>query len=218
MSKVSAAAPRGKTRERVRPTREDVRARVLRAAREVFDEHGYHQASTSEIAARAGFTKGALYSNFGGKEDLVLALVELEATARVEQLSPAADAGAVGLEDLVDGLLALTRDDRPGLVFAEFRAAAAQDPEVAARVAEVRRRLVGSMAQRLAAEVTAAGLRLTVPTDEAATVLVALVNGLGLEQVGTDRPLVSRVTLLQVLSGLVGPAPQSSAESVQEDR
>ena len=45
------------------------------------------------------------------------------------------------------------------------------------------------------------------------TVLVALVNGIGLEQVGTDRALVSRTTLLRVLSGLVSPTP-----SAQEDR
>jgi AcrR family transcriptional regulator len=210
MTKVSAGPAKGKTRERVRPTREDVRARVLGAAAEVFLEHGYHQASTSEIAARAGFTKGALYSNFGGKDDLFLALVEQEATARVEQLAVPSRPGAVTLDDLVDGLLALTLGDRAGRVFAEFRARAAQDEEVAARVAEVRARLGGSMAERLAAEVSAAGLALAVPAQEAATLLVALVNGLVLEQVGVDRPLVSREALLRLVSGLV-TAPEEDA-------
>ena len=205
MSKVGAGPGRGKTRARVRPTREDVRARVLGAAGEVFLEHGYHHASTAEIAARAGFTKGALYSNFGGKEDLFLALVEQETSARVERLATRGSAGAAGLDDLVDGLLALTHRDRAGLVFAEFRAQAAQDPATAARVAEVRRRLVASMADRLAAEVAAAGLVLTVPAEEAATLLVGLVNGLGLEQVGADRPLVSRESLTRLVSGLVAP-------------
>ncbi|GAA1910791.1 helix-turn-helix domain-containing protein [Nocardioides marmoribigeumensis] len=210
MQKVSAGPAEGKTRERVRPTREDVRARVLGAAAEVFLEHGYHQASTTEIASRAGFTKGALYSNFGGKEDLFLALVEQEATARVEQLSVPGRTGTVSLDDLVDGLLGLTRGDRAGLVFAEFRAAASQDRDTAARVAVVRRRLVASMAARLAAEVAAAGLALAVPAEEAATVLVALVNGLGLEQVGAAGPLITRDTLLRVLSGLV-TAPEEDA-------
>ena len=210
MRKIGADPAQGKTRERVRPTREDVRARVLRAAGEVFLEHGYHHASTSEIAARAGFTKGALYSNFGGKEDLFLALVEQEATARVEQLSVPGSAGTVSLDDLVDGMLGLTLGDRAGLVFAEFRAAASQDPDTAARVAVVRRRLVASMADRLSGEVAAAGLALTVPAEEAATVLVALVNGLGLEQVGAAGPLVTRDTLLRVLSGLV-TAPEEDA-------
>ena len=70
--------------------------------------------------------------------------------------------------------------------------------------------LVASMADRLAAEVTAAGLVLTVPSQEAATILVALVNGLVLEQVGVDRPLVSRDALHRLVSGLVA-APQEDA-------
>ncbi len=210
MSKVSDHPAPGKTRQRVRPTREDVRARVLGAAAEVFLEHGYHHASTAEIAARAGFTKGALYSNFGGKEDLFLELVEQEAVARVEQLSVRGSSGAVSLDDLVDGLLALTRGDRAGLVFAEFRAAAAQDEATAARVAGVRRRLVASMADRLSAEVAAAGLELAVPAEEAATLLVALVNGLVLEQVGVPDPLVSREALTRLLAGLVSTPQEDS--------
>jgi len=203
MSKIRDSASADKTRQRVRPTREDVRARVLRAAGEVFLEHGYHHASTAEIAERAGFTKGALYSNFGGKEDLFLALVERETNARVEQLSVRGTGGAVSVEDLVDGLLALTRGDRASLAFAEFRAGAAQDPDVAARVADVRRRMVASAAARLQAEVGVAGLALAVPAEEAATLLVALVNGLALEQVGVDRPLVSREALTQLVTGLL---------------
>lgn len=219
MSKISDPPAPGKGRRRVRPTREDVRARVLGAAAEVFLEHGYHQASTAEIAARAGFTKGALYSNFGGKEDLFLELVEREAVARVEQLAVRGSSGAVSLEDLVDGLLALTRGDRAGLVFAEFRAGAAQDPEIAARVAAVRRRLVASMAARLSAEVDAAGLTLAVPAEEAATLLVALVNGLVLEQVGVPDPLVSRAALAQLVTGLIA-SPQIASPQIatpQED-
>jgi AcrR family transcriptional regulator len=208
MSKVSDPPAPGKTRQRTRPTRDDVRERVLQAASEVFLEHGYHQASTAEIAARAGFTKGALYSNFGGKDDLFLELVEKEANARVERLSTGGD--RVGFDGLVDGLLALARGDRAGLVFAEFRAAAAQDPTTASRVAAVRRRLVSSMAARLSAEVSAAGLGLAVPAEEAATLLVALVNGLVLEQVGVSDQLVSRETLSRLLAGLITTAQEDS--------
>ena len=70
--------------------------------------------------------------------------------------------------------------------------------------------LVESMAERLAAEVAAAGLRLAVPAHEAATLLVALVNGLGLEQVGVEGPLVSPEALRRLLSGLV-TAPEEDA-------
>ncbi len=51
------------------------REHLLVAAAVVFAERGYARASVDEIAEAAGFTKGAVYSNFGSKEELFLALV-----------------------------------------------------------------------------------------------------------------------------------------------
>src|SRR5580658_1804726 len=56
--------------------REQTREYLLRAAAEVFAERGFHGASLDQVAAVAGFTKGAVYSNFKNKEDLFLALLE----------------------------------------------------------------------------------------------------------------------------------------------
>jgi AcrR family transcriptional regulator len=50
-------------------------ARLLEAANAVIAEKGFQRASLDEIAAQAGMTKGAIYSNFGSKEDLFLAVV-----------------------------------------------------------------------------------------------------------------------------------------------
>jgi AcrR family transcriptional regulator len=52
------------------------RERLLDAALEVFSRRGYYAASVDEIAAEAGFSKGAVYSNFSNKEDLFLALID----------------------------------------------------------------------------------------------------------------------------------------------
>lgn len=52
------------------------RGRLLDAALEVFSRRGYYAASVDEIAAEAGFSKGAVYSNFSSKEDLFLALID----------------------------------------------------------------------------------------------------------------------------------------------
>jgi AcrR family transcriptional regulator len=54
--------------------RELTRAHLLEAAAVVFAERGYDRASLDEIARRAGFTKGAVYSNFANKEELFEAL------------------------------------------------------------------------------------------------------------------------------------------------
>ena len=65
------------------------RARLLEAARKVFGRRGYYGASLDEIAAEAGFSKGALYYNFGGKEGLFLALLEERLQERVRIIGDA---------------------------------------------------------------------------------------------------------------------------------
>ncbi|MFC4910705.1 TetR/AcrR family transcriptional regulator [Actinomadura gamaensis] len=69
-----AAAPRARITRRER--REQTRAALLEAAERLWAEHGIHGASLDDVAAAAGLTKGAVYSNFAGKTDLLLALLE----------------------------------------------------------------------------------------------------------------------------------------------
>ena len=52
------------------------RERLLDAALQVFSRRGYYAASVDEIAAEAGYSKGAVYSNFSNKEGLFLALID----------------------------------------------------------------------------------------------------------------------------------------------
>ena len=51
------------------------RERLLDAAAQVFARRGFESASLDEVAAAAGYTKGAVYSNFASKTDLVIALI-----------------------------------------------------------------------------------------------------------------------------------------------
>jgi AcrR family transcriptional regulator len=64
------------SRERVRPTREETRQRIFAAAGGVFAEHGVAAASIEQIAAAAGFTRGAFYSNFTSKDELAVAMLD----------------------------------------------------------------------------------------------------------------------------------------------
>ena len=54
--------------------KERTRADLVAAAREVFMRRGFHGASLEEISDHAGYTKGAVYSNFAGKDELFLAV------------------------------------------------------------------------------------------------------------------------------------------------
>src|SRR5438094_7823006 len=76
--------PRRRSREE---TRAETRRRLIEAATEVFAELGFHGASVEVIAERAGYTRGAFYSNFDGKDDLFLAVYDKRAEAQVEEVS-----------------------------------------------------------------------------------------------------------------------------------
>src|SRR6202161_4191784 len=64
------------SRVRTRPTRDDTREKLLEAAARVFEDQGIGGASIEAIAAAAGFTRGAFYSNFKSKEELIIAMLE----------------------------------------------------------------------------------------------------------------------------------------------
>src|SRR3954454_11794263 len=56
--------------------KERTRAELVQAARRTFLRHGFHGASVDLIAEEAGYTKGAVYSSFAGKDDLFLAVLD----------------------------------------------------------------------------------------------------------------------------------------------
>jgi AcrR family transcriptional regulator len=64
------------SRVRTRPTRDDTCDKLFEAAARMFEEQGIGGASIEAIAAAAGFTRGAFYSNFKSKDELIIAMLE----------------------------------------------------------------------------------------------------------------------------------------------
>jgi AcrR family transcriptional regulator len=75
-------------------SREATRRAILEAAEASFIEHGYRKASLDEIADRAGYSKGAVYSNFESKADLFMILMDRRAAEEQASLVTAAPPGA----------------------------------------------------------------------------------------------------------------------------
>lgn len=75
--------PRGEFDRSVR--RAQTRAALLEAAARVYARRGFAGATLEEVAAEAGFTKGAVYAHFGSKENLLLALVEEHLAAQAAE-------------------------------------------------------------------------------------------------------------------------------------
>src|ERR1700722_14365880 len=82
----------GATRLTREQSRAKTRERLLSAARSAFARSGFHGDSVEEIASEAGFSTGALYSNFDGKEDLFLVLMEREIEEHARELTEAVSA------------------------------------------------------------------------------------------------------------------------------
>jgi AcrR family transcriptional regulator len=119
------------------------RERLLEAAAEVFAERGYERAAVSDIARRAGFTTGAIYSRFRDKAELLLEVVR---TALEAEQSAAVSAASAGIyEELGDRFASFAAPllDQSGqrdrnLVF-EAHAAARRNPDVGAMLSDFQR-------------------------------------------------------------------------------
>ena len=89
LKKTASDRPARLTREQ---SRAQTRERLLASAAVVFTREGYGGASVDRIAEEAGYSKGALYSNFASKDDLFLELMDYYAGGQVDELCKRLDA------------------------------------------------------------------------------------------------------------------------------
>jgi AcrR family transcriptional regulator len=200
-----------------RPRRDEVRTRVLEAAAVVVAERGLAGASLDQVAAAAGFTKGAVYSNFASKDELFLALLESQVAGRVASVESALRAAADLPAALAAVGAAFARPDPVAqLLFVEFWQRAVRDPQVRAAFVQFRRDLRTRIA-RVVEEVQRT--RQVAPgwdADSLALVVVALAHGLALEAL-PDPDAVPEGLVPRVLGALVGPDAGDLAKVVPGD-
>jgi AcrR family transcriptional regulator len=170
---------------RTRPLRSETRRRVLDAAAEVFAARGIASSSVSDIAQAAGLTKGAVYSNFGSKDELVLTLMEEHVLDRLHNALAAFDAAEdVGLavHDLGASLVDAIHADLTWqhLLF-EYCGLARRDPALRAALAERRREGRTAVARAIERIAAARGVELPMPAADLAVAMLAISNGLALE-------------------------------------
>ena len=206
MPRTETAAPRLTRKERQQQTRE----RLLEAAERVFLRRGLKGSSVEEIAAEAGYTRGAFYSNFASKDELFVELLQdrvYRGYRRIlEQLPDEAATprerlrrGAERIRDVQDG------DDGRWLfrLWLECLSEAARDDgfrELAAGFWSANRE---AMATRGEAEYRELGRKPPLPTDQIATAMIALDIGLAVQHlVDPDAvPLDLYVPLYDLLFG-----------------
>jgi AcrR family transcriptional regulator len=174
-------------RERVRRRpREETRRELLDAAARVFAREGYQAASVEAVAEAAGFSRGALYSNFKSKEDLFLALYEERIERRRRELREVIERAGdpqAGLRPAGANVMDVLAKEREWfLLYYEFALHAARDRDFARRFEAVREEGLADLAAGIARGLDHAGIESSLSPDDLALTLKALGYGFALER------------------------------------
>lgn len=163
--------------------RELTRQALVDAATVVFARRGFRGASLDEVAETAGFTKGAIYSNFAGKEDLFFAVVERRDQERLAEFSVLLDsATGKDLPGLLAGVAeALTvglRERDWVLLETEMWLYAQRDTRALDRLTAYQRTHLANVTGFVVSAAAAAGVELRIPPQELAALMVAATTGI----------------------------------------
>jgi AcrR family transcriptional regulator len=180
------------------------RATLLEAAARVVTRRGLHGASLEQVAAEAGYTKGAIYANFKSREELFLALLDERLRERSDVLddelhapgTPEEHARAGGAE--FDEYL--RQDSEWERLFFEFAIQAARDETFRAQLLERWEGLLARITGAIDDYAERSGIALPGPTDRFALMIFTMANGVALQRLvdpeGVDEELLSDMLAL----------------------
>jgi AcrR family transcriptional regulator len=200
-----------------RPERKSqTRERLIDAAAAVFAERGFETATIDEVAAAAGYTKGAVYSNFASKTDLFIALIE----RRIE-VQTAEHARRFEGQDLEGAVQRL--EDEPDrepeaerqwlLLAVEFWLHAMRDERARVLMAEQYERARQASARLIAPFYELAGERPSLEPRDMAIVIESI--GIGLAFQAALQPEAVRMSLQgEVISKLLNARPATETRPV----
>jgi AcrR family transcriptional regulator len=180
-SETSLAPRRSRREER----KQETRSELIAAAGKVFARRGFHGASMEQIAREAGYSTGAIYWHFQGKDDLFLAVYEAFAASLAQEVEEIFEHGSDELaeraREAADRWMARLRQDPEFLILShEFLVHAWRQPALRKafehRLAGVRLALARVIREHAEASDTA----LALSPEDSATVMRALGSALGL--------------------------------------
>jgi AcrR family transcriptional regulator len=178
------------TPARKRLTRQESQARtralLLEVAASEFLAHGYHGTSLERVAEQAGFSKGAVYGNFAGKEELCLAVLENHYFAQLQSFVTEFAAGGTTIDDRLAVLERwwekLLADEDWQLLAVEFAVQTRRNPKIQEQLAEREKMVRTAVTALLNQQITQLGVRPVLPPDQLGVVLVAVVGGLAVQR------------------------------------
>ncbi|GAA4296692.1 TetR/AcrR family transcriptional regulator [Mycobacterium paraffinicum] len=191
---------------------EHTRGLLLDAAEEIFARKGLSGAALEDIADAAGYTRGAIYSHFGAKEELFLAVTDRQRQRFLDGFTEVIQSfhrlGDVDIDELAERWGQASNDPNRAALNYELTLFLLRSPEARDRLATQRLETVRSLADFIAKNVARLGASLTMPADALARVILAVNDGVTLgsqlDGVNLYRPY------LQLVVSAVVPAGDSS--------
>jgi len=186
------------------------RAKLLNAAGHIFARDGFEASRLEDIAARAGFTRGAFYANFESKEDLLFALMERVVSERVgavRTILEQHESPVQRLHALRDYYSRIARDRRWALLQLEFKLFAVRHPEARLRLVNRYRTLRAPGRELLESLVNTLGGELPISSNGCTVALGAVSNALVVEHLMDPKGLTSQeiqFVLAMVFDALIG--------------
>jgi AcrR family transcriptional regulator len=183
------------------------RAHLLEAAAEVFARNGFHGSTLDEVARAAGFTKGAVYSNFASKDDLFVALMDDRIERQFAVATEVLETGPHEVEEQLPRVRELLHsrtffwNESWSTLFLEFVLYARRNADAAAKLAASFQRGREMIVQLIEAEVGAGGMPAKYPNEEVALISQFLFEGLGMVRL-VDPAAVSDATMDTLLAFL----------------
>jgi len=218
MTSASARQPAKRRLSRAE-AKAQTRTALLESAQQVFAEEGYANASLDQIAAEAGYTKGAVYAHFASKEELFLELLSNGLIRQIEVLEALLDRArkqpeclSIYLNELLDAL------DMPGsdmgshisLLGVELQQESRRNPQLAEGFTDIIGRHRAALKSVIAEVFRINGTKPVMDMDLYSGTLIAVVEGLALSRAGGLQGSVA--TTREVLNILLGLEPAAKKQ------
>ena len=185
-------SPAAKTVSRQAERTEATKRKLLAAAEHIFARDGFEAARLEDIAARAGYTRGAFYANFDSKEEIFFALLEewvrkrIDSYIKILRTHKNPDEKLVALQK---HYAELACDRRLVLISMEFKLFALRHPEAHARLRDRHRRIRANFADLISEMLCSLRQTLPISNPAASACLGALAQGLLLEHLVDPKTL-----------------------------
>ena len=154
---------------------EHTRGLLLDAAEEIFARKGLSGAALEDIADAAGYTRGAIYSHFGAKEELFLAVTDRQRQRFLDGFTEVIQSfrrlSDIDIDELADRWSQASSDPNRAALNYELTLFLLRCPEARDRLATQRMETIRSLAEFIAKNVARLGASLTMPADALARII-----------------------------------------------